>query len=324
MTQKWRPSLAFVLGGALSGTLGVSFAGLIAYRYLGPSIGFKDAAVLLGTLIALATGGLGWLLVRLLLRPITELKLFATTAQNALNPVSPPVHLGTRELEATALSVRGMADTLRNRETTIRSFSDHISHELKTPVAVIRAATELLQDSEHLDSSDMKLLEQIVGANAQMEHQLQAMRQVVKAREVRYIGTSQLENVAHDLHVKCAPASLTITGGEVSIPLADEGLEIVLGHLVANAITHGSQYVMIDVQQREGRVAIRVSDDGYGISEGNVARVFDPFFTTNREVGGTGMGLAIVQSLLHAHGGQIATLTQDKGAAFEITFEISD
>lgn len=74
MTRRWRPSLAFVLGGALAGTLALSFAGLVALRYLGPAIGFRHAAILLAVAITLATALVGWLLVRLLLRPILALK----------------------------------------------------------------------------------------------------------------------------------------------------------------------------------------------------------------------------------------------------------
>ena len=75
MTQKWRPSLAFVLGGALCGTLALSFVGLVAFRYLGPMMGFREAAILLAIIIAGATSILGWLLVRLLLRPICMYRL---------------------------------------------------------------------------------------------------------------------------------------------------------------------------------------------------------------------------------------------------------
>ena len=65
MTRNWRPSLALVLGGGLAGTLALSFAGLVTLRYLGPVIGFRNAAILLALVITLATGALGWLLVRL-------------------------------------------------------------------------------------------------------------------------------------------------------------------------------------------------------------------------------------------------------------------
>ena len=62
----------------------------------------------------------------------------------------------------------------------------------------------------------------------------------------------------------------------------------------------------------------RIADDGAGISPGNRDRVFEPFFTTRREAGGTGMGLQIVRSMLAAHGGTIRLLPSESGAAFEI------
>jgi two-component system, OmpR family, sensor kinase len=61
-----------------------------------------------------------------------------------------------------------------------------------------------------------------------------------------------------------------------------------------------------------------VHDDGPGISPGNRDRVFDPFFTTRREQGGTGMGLAIVSALLQAHGGSIMLEQSDAGARFMV------
>ena len=82
MSRRWRPSLGFVLGGALTGTLALSFVGLITLRYLGPEIGFRNAAVLIACLIALATGILGWLLVRLLLRPIRGLERYARAQED--------------------------------------------------------------------------------------------------------------------------------------------------------------------------------------------------------------------------------------------------
>ena len=62
-------------------------------------------------------------------------------------------------------------------------------------------------------------------------------------------------------------------------------------------------------------------DDGIGIAQGNAGRVFDPFFTTRRDTGGTGMGLSIVRSLLAARGGQIDLHPSDIGACFLITFD---
>ena len=162
LVQKWRPSLALVLGGGLAGTLVLSLIGLVALRYLGPEIGFRNAAALLGSLILLATAFLGWLLVRLLLSPIRALNAYAAQTRNQPGQtLDPPDQSGTAELHEMARNVVDMADHLRNREMTIRSFTDHVSHEIKTPVSAIRAASELIEDSGTLAPDDQKLLAQI-------------------------------------------------------------------------------------------------------------------------------------------------------------------
>ena len=69
-----------------------------------------------------------------------------------------------------------------------------------------------------------------------------------------------------------------------------------------------------------GAAFLEVQDDGAGISPGNAARVFEPFFTTRRGAGGTGMGLAIVRSLLTAHGATIRLMPAEQGTRLRIGF----
>ena len=322
MTRKWRPSLGMVLGGALCGTLMLSFIGLVVLRYLGPEIGFRNAAILLGAVITGATTVLGWLLVRLLLRPIIALEHFAMQVRaDPVQPPSPPQHFGTQELRATAKSVLDMADTLRNRETTIRSFSDHVTHELKTPVSAIKAATELLQDSSALTAGDRRLVDQIAGAGAQMEQQLEALRDTARAREVRYDGVSSLGAVRGGLQGAFPELDLAVEGQDVPIPLAPQGLSLVLHHLLDNALRHGGHVVRLTASQVGTVVTIAVHDSGAGISQGNAPRVFDPFFTTSRENGGTGMGLSIVRNSLRANAADIALEPRAAGTRFVLTFE---
>ncbi|WP_170327892.1 sensor histidine kinase [Ruegeria arenilitoris] len=322
MRRKWRPSLAFVLGGALCGTLLLSLTGLVAFRYLGPELGYRNAAVLLALIITAATGVLGWLLVRLLLRPIFALERFATqVVRRPAAPLSPPARFGTQELGTTAQSVIDMAETLRNRETTIRSFSDHVTHELKTPVATLRAATELLRDDETLSAENLRLIDQIASAGVQMEHQIDAMRQVARARESRHDGVTSLIELQDGLGSDFPTLDLRIEGGDVTIPIGPKGLQVVLRQLLGNASEHDAQVVQMSAVPDEARVVLTVRDDGQGISAGNAARVFDPFFTTKRDQGGTGMGLAIVRNTLRAHGGDIALLPASDGTTFSIWFE---
>ncbi len=319
MSRRWRPSLGFVLGGGLMGTLALSFAGLVALRYLGPAIGFRNAAMILGLSIALATVLLGWLLVRLLLRPILALEAYAYAQERGTDP-APPGHFGTRELHDTARRIIAMAEALRDRETTIRSFTDHVTHEIRTPVSAIRAASELLEDGGALDATDAALVAQINDASAQIEAQIAALRDVARAREARYVGHTSLVKLLPGLRADWPGLELVAKGATVPLPIAAPGMAIVLGQLLRNAHENGARCATLEVRDFPGGKFLNITDDGPGIALANADRIFDPFFTTRREQGGTGMGLTIVQSLLQAHGAAITLLPTDSGSAFRIDF----
>ncbi|MFV0490309.1 MAG: sensor histidine kinase [Pseudorhodobacter sp.] len=319
MSRRWRPSLGFVLGGALIGTLALSFAGLVTLRYLGPVIGFRNAAMILGISIAMATAVLGWLLVRLLLRPIRALEAYAD-AQEQGGIAAEPRHLGTRELHATARRVVAMAEALRDRETTIRAFTDHVTHEIRTPVSAIRAASELLEDGRALDDTDAALVAQINGASAQIDAQITALREVARAREARYIGRTSLAELLPDLRADWPGLDLVAKGETRPLPIAAPGLSIVLGQLLRNAHESGAHSVVLEATAFPDRAFLNIADDGPGIASGNAGHIFDPFFTTRRDQGGTGMGLTIVRNLLHAHGATIQMEASSGGVAFSIRF----
>jgi signal transduction histidine kinase len=69
---------------------------------------------------------------------------------------------------------------------------------------------------------------------------------------------------------------------------------------------------------------VKISDNGEGVSPNNRTQIFDSFFTTRRESGGTGMGLAIVHAMLEAHGGTIRVTDSEVGTAFELTIPLDD
>ena len=312
MSRRWRPALALVLGGALAGTLVLSLLGLIALRYLGPVMGFREAAATL----ALAIGSLTlipWLLMlRLLLRPVRSLSVYA--AQVRARPghlPAAPDHFGTKELHEMGRSVIDMAATLQAREISVRGFADHVTHEVKGPVAAIRAAAELLSDGD-LPEADRALVAQIDSAVRRIEEQLAALNRVTAARQADHRGVTRLADVSLD-----ASLSVTVEGGDVPLPMTPEGVTAVLDHLISNAAAHGAGNVEVRAERRDGTI-LTVADDGPGISDGNRARIFEPFFTTRRDTGGTGMGLPIVAALLRATGGTIALQRADDGATFRI------
>jgi two-component system OmpR family sensor kinase len=316
IARKWRPSLWQVIGGALLGTLGMSFLGLVALRLLGPVLGFRLAAVIVGGVILLATLVLLWLLVRLLLRPIKALAdRTGDLRRDPMARAEPLAHYGTRELRDLGDSVLAMASRLQAREATIRSFTDHVTHEMKTPLSSLRAAAELLED-QGLDDASRNLVATMAGAAAQMERQLQALRLAAAAREPGHHGMCRLADLLPELVAVHPGLRIVTTGETLDLPLDAGGLGIVLQQLLSNAVEAGAGEVRLDISQG----LLRVTDDGRGISDGNRTHVFEPFFTTRRETGGTGMGLTIVANLLAAHGAEIRVLRVEQGAGFEIGF----
>jgi len=305
-----------VLGFALAGTLGMALGGLFLLRYLGPELGFRNAALIIGLAIAALTALCGLMLVRLLLGPMQSLARYAGAVRTgAASDATPPDQFGTREIGATAAAVIDMAEALKTRETTIRSYSDHVTHELKGPVSAVLAAAELLQDRE-LGDAERGLVDQISGAALQMNAELDALRRVVRAREANYKGESSLDAIMPLLTTKATKTRIDVEGGDHALPLAGDGLTLILEHLLANAEAHGARRVRLCV----GDATLDVKDDGSGIPDADRLRIFEPFFTTRRDSGGTGMGLAIVRSILAAHGGSISALSSDCGAHFRIAF----
>lgn len=308
VSRKWRPPLALVVGGTLAGVLLLPLVGLAALPLVGPTV------VVLG--VVLATAVLGWLLWRLILLPVRALSVRADAVAAGQAEVPDPLpRYGTTEIGHLGRSMLAMAKTLSAREAAVRSYSDHVTHELKTPLAAIRGSVELLEDMELPDVAQGRLAA-IREAEARMEHLLDAARRIAAARDPLPPGTARLADVAGDLRGAARAAEVVLEGAERALPIHPDALAVILGHLVRNAVEAGATRITIAA----GRAELRVTDDGPGISPGNRDRLFDPFFTTRRETGGTGMGLAIVRAMVTAAGAEIALVDTDAGTRFVITF----
>jgi two-component system, OmpR family, sensor kinase len=320
IVEKWRPPLSLVLGGVLGAVMLAPLAGVAALGLLAPSLGFRQSALAVTAAVLLITAILGYLLWRLLLRPVTALALRAEALRagdaTALDPLD---HYGTRELRNLAESILGMAAELHDRELAIRSFADHVSHELKTPMTTIRGAAELVELGA--DTQENRQLLHAIGASvARTETLLSALRRTAGARDPRYRGQCCLADILAALTARFPGLELVPAAPRLPLPLAPDGLLLALTHLIENAAEHGARRVTLTPEAGRGNLSLTVRDDGGGISDGNRPEVFKPFFTTRRDRGGTGMGLAIVRGLLVAHGADIRLLPSAGGAVFVIDF----
>jgi len=312
---KWRPPLMLVLGGALLAVLVLPVFGLIVVDVLAPGLSAASALLTVAVGAFGATLVLGWLLWRLILRPVQSLAQRAEAIRGG-GVAAPMEHYGTTEIGDLGQAVLDMAEVLQARELAVRSYADHVTHELKTPLTAIRGAAELLASEEDMSPEARGLVSTISQAEARLERLLTAAREIAAARTPMHHGETLLRAVL----LPEPEIIVDVTGGDVAFPLSTTGLGIVLTHLVNNAVASGAGRVWIEGRSFSEGAVLTVSDNGPGISMGNRDKCFEPFFTTRRDAGGTGMGLAIVQSLLLAHGCQITLEPSDAGARFRIVF----
>ncbi len=314
--QKWRPSLALVIGGTLAAVLAAPTFGLLMLRALADDIGLRQSVVLIGAGVVLVTVILGYLLWRLILGPVrrlaTQSEAFAAGQSTPYNPQS---HYGTRELQELGQSVLDMAEGLFSRQETVRTYTNHVTHELKSPLTALIGAVELLEAGGLTSDQHARMLTTVRQSADRMQALLEGMRQIAVAREPLGQGKCTLDTVLAQIAADYA-LRFKVEGGGLPLPLPKEGLEVILRQMLGNAVAHGADTVQLTVG---GEVPVlTISDNGMGISDGNRAHLFAPFFTTRRDVGGTGMGLTIVRSLLEVRGGGIEVHDSDQGATFEV------
>jgi len=282
---------------------------------------------LAGLAVILATIVIGLVFSRTITRPMRELIDRAARIGNGDREAFRPLkHYGTREFAQLSHNFLGMAEQLARRSDYISTFSANLTHELKSPLTSIRGAAELLLDSLQSKSDRLTQTEQktfvsnILGDTERLKAMARRLRELAHAESLPQNEHSVLGSVIGDLR-KRFPTNIVATGNfERPVGMSGEKALIVLSHLIDNAIRHNAKYIRIEAIDERTAVKINVSNDGDPISESNRERIFDAFFTTRRDTGGTGMGLAIVHAVMISHGGSIRLLPTDQGACFELQF----
>jgi signal transduction histidine kinase len=309
--RKWRPPLALVIGGTLAAVLTLPILGLVYLRLWGNVLGWGEAAWLIAWLALIATLVLGFLLWRLVLRPVYALTSYAKAMKAGQAPPTPD-HFGTPEFSALGASVMAMGDSLHSRAAGLQAYADHVTHELKSPLTAMRGAAELLQDGAS-GAEARALTATIQDAVTRMQTLLDDLVRHAQATTSAGPGSCHLGDAVGGMTL-CIRIHVARDG---LVPLSRDDMQTILTQLGRNATENGAQRLTVEADS--GGMILR--DDGRGISAGNRDRIFDPFFTTRREQGGTGMGLSIVRSLIQARGGTISLLADSPGATFRIEFD---
>lgn len=266
--------------------------------------------------VLLSTSLIGYVFWRFVSRPIRVLAARTETFGASDARWETLDHYGTREIETLAQSFATMANRLQDQKTTLKTYTSHVSHEMKSPLTAIKGAVELMQDSGMPPEQREKFLANIALDANRMEHLLARMREYSAVGQLAADGNCDLGDTLTDVAEDFPALDIAMEGGSRSVPLSGEALSIVLRHLLENAETHGATGLRVTPNDD----GFTLSDNGQGISPGNRERIFEPFFTSRRTEGGTGMGLSIVRSVLAQAGGEIALIDAAKGAFFRIRF----
>lgn len=240
--------------------------------------------------------------------------------RDALQPLA--IH-GNREIHALSESMLEMSRKLFDRNDYISTFANHVTHELKSPLTAIQGAAELLKDGGGDLSAEerQKFLGNILRDTNRATLLLNRLRDLARADSVEIGGRCRLGDVVGGIRGRVDGITIACPK-DVDLPMSAENARIVFENLIDNSRRHGADRIDIAVDAGDKALKVIVSDNGEGVSEGNADQIFDLFFTTRRDSGGTGMGLGIIRALLKAHGATIALRPQDRrGARFEVRFE---
>ncbi len=279
----------------------------------------------LGTLliVVLAVGaGLAVAASRLITRPIG---LVAAQARRVVDgragAVLPLTHPGTREVAELSAAIASMSVTLERRAVYVRDLAAHVAHEFKTPISAATGAAELAGEPDVVEADRVRLLGTVQDALLRLEQLTRRLLELARAdmMDVRASDVA-LAPVLARAAARMPELRIAVADTKARAAVAMQALEMILDGLLDNVRAHAGAgaSVRISVETKPGRIVLRVEDDGPGIPAADVTRLFEPFFTTARARGGTGMGLAIVHALAVGARGAVRLAPSDRGAVFEV------
>ena len=250
-----------------------------------------------------------------------------------LNVIATPLSEGSDE--GVLLTLQDVT-SLWQVETTRREFVSNVSHELRSPLAAIRAMTETLQDGALNDTDTAQdFLTRILNDTQRMTtmvNELLELSRLESGQAPIHLAPVSLESVVAEIESRFdvspdherlkletnVPDGIPLVMGE-----ADK-LNQVLANLVENAVkvTGDGGLISISANATDRWVEVKVSDNGIGIAREHLPHVFERFYKVDRSRrdGGTGLGLAIAKHLVQAHGGDIKVESvEGEGSAFSFT-----
>ena len=296
---------------------------------------YKRNSLIITVLLALLGGVVTYFISGHALRPIREFsdKIEEVQAQNLSD--SRIEENNIKELNQLGISYNKMLERLSEAFEIQRQFTANAAHELRTPLALMQVQLDLYNSATH-PGNDADTLQTIKMVTEQNDKLNRMVKTLLDMSELQTVGRD--DKIVLDAIVEEVLADLEPLAQEKNIKLIGKcedatmiGSDILIYRLVYNLVENAIKYnhplgqVTVTAYQRKKHVYLSVEDTGSGIPKELRERVFEPFFrvdkSRSRELGGVGLGLALVREIVRVHDGSICIKSgKTGGTIFEVTF----
>jgi signal transduction histidine kinase len=283
----------------------------------------KILAVAAGSAAAAVVAGL--LLARTIARPLRDLQAAAAAIAAGDLSARAPVS-GSGELHEVALAFNTMAESVERLFDARRELVSWASHDLRTPLASLRALLEAAEDGLVEPAEYLPTLQRQAATLTALVADLFELAQIdagaltleLRRTQVAEIVSATLQTLTPEAATRGVTLEADVDPGTTAV-VAPEKIERVLTNLISNAVRHAAQdgSVAVRVEERPSGLYVHVEDDGDGLDPGASTRMFDRFWRADRSRTrpGGGLGLAIARGLVEAHGGRIWAENRSNGGA---------
>ena len=294
---------------------------------------YRKNSLIISAVLAFLGGVVTYFISGHALRPIREFsdKIEKVQAQNLAD--SRIEENQVKELNQLSVSYNRMLERLSDAFEIQRQFTANAAHELRTPLALMQVQLDLYHSNSHPDN-DADTVQMIKMVTEQNDRLNKMVKTLLDMSELQTVGRDDeiildalVDEVLEDLEPLAEGKNIRLIGKCKDITMVGSDILIyrLVYNLVENAIkyNHSGGQVIVTADRKEKHVYLSVEDTGTGIPEELKERVFEPFFrvdkSRSRELGGVGLGLALVREIVRVHDGSITVKSNPSGGTiFEV------
>ena len=294
---------------------------------------YRKNSLIISAVLALLGGVATYFISGHALRPLREFsdKIEKVQAQNLAD--SRIEENQVKELNQLSVSYNRMLERLSDAFEIQRQFTANAAHELRTPLALMQVQLDLYHSNSHPgnDADTVQMIKMVTEQNDRLSKMVKTLLDMSElqtvGRDDEIILDALVDEVLEDLEPLAEGKNIRLIGKCKDITMVGSDILIyrLVYNLVENAIkyNHSGGQVTVTADRKEKHVYLSVEDTGTGIPEELKERVFEPFFrvdkSRSRELGGVGLGLALVREIVRVHDGNITVKSNPSGGTiFEV------